>query len=379
MKKIIIILFILLSITSCVEKYWPEMTKYEDVLVVDGVLTNGNEACEVRLSYSSSINNDKLIPINNAELCITDNNNIETSLVETGDGVYQVSDTLFRGQIGNSYQLHIALANGRTYISDIEILKAPSPIDSVYGVHELHEDINFNHDISGIQFYLDNHSNISDTCYYLWKLSQTFEYHSTFDIDYLYVGWFMPNPNPDSLNTCWATSNVDKIFTMSTEHLNNPEITNFPLIYISTQTKQLSVRYSLLVKQLSISKTAFNFWDALRQQDIDQGNLYSRQPLQIRGNVKNINNDDETVLGYFTVAGITKKRIYVNRPVLPFYYDICVPNFDRLAFINFEPPSEWPIYIVYIPDMGKAGANTKSCFDCRLEGGSITPPDFWEN
>ena len=379
MKKTIIILFILFSITSCVEKYWPEMTKYENVLVVDGVLTNGDELCEVRLSYSSSVDNEKLIPINDAELYITDEHNIETQLVETDDGVYQVSDTLFRGQIGNSYQLHIALANGRNYISDMNILTAQSPIDSVFGVQKTHEEISFNHDISGIQFYVNNHSNISDSCYYLWKLSQTFEYQSTFDIDFFYIGYFSPNPNPDSLRNCWRTSNIDKIFTMSTEQLSQPVITNFPLIYISTQTKQLSVRYSLLVKQLSISKTAFNFWDALRQQNIDQGNLYSRQPLQIRGNVKNINDADETVLGYFTVAGITKKRIYINRPVMPFYYDICVPNYDRLAFINFEPPSEWPIYIVKIPNGGIARANTESCFDCRLEGGSITPPDFWEN
>ena len=165
---------------SCVEKYWPDMTKYENVLVVDGMLTNGDEGCEVRLSYSSSVDNGNLIPINDAELYIADKDNIETPLVETDNGVYQASDTLFRGQIGNSYQLHISLANGRNYISDMDILTAPSPIDSVYGVQESHEDININHDISGIQFYLNNHSDISDTCYYLWKLTQTFEYRFYF-------------------------------------------------------------------------------------------------------------------------------------------------------------------------------------------------------
>ena len=193
------------------------------------------------------------------------------------------------------------------------------------------------------------------------------------------MGWFKPNPNSDSLSTCWSTSNVDQIFTMSTEYLKQPEITNFPLIYISTQTKLLSIRYTLLVKQLSISKSAFNFWDALRQQNIDQGNLYSRQPLQIRGNVKNINDADETVLGYFTVAGITKKRIYVNRPILPFYYGICEPDFENIGWIVYESPSDWPIYVVDIPSKGKALGTSEACFDCRLEGGSITPPDFWEN
>jgi len=373
-------LILLLIMTSCIEKYWPEMTKYENVLVVDGELTNGDEVCEVRLSYSSSTNNGSLITISGAELYITDKHNIETAFNEIDNGVYQITDPSFRGQIGNSYQLHIALTNGKEYMSDIDILTAPSPIDSVYGIQESRENINLNHDIYGIRFYLNNHSDISDTCFYLWKLTQTFEYHSSFDIDFLWMGWFKPNPNPDSLSTCWRISNVDKILTMSTEYLSQPVLTNFPLIYISTDTKMLSVRYSLLVKQLSISKNAFNFWDALRQQNIDQGNLYSRQPLQIRGNVKNINDADETVLGYFTVAGITKKRIYVDRPLLPFYYGICDPDFEGVAWLYYEMnPNDWPTYVVDIPNRGKALGTSETCFDCRLEGGSITPPDFWEN
>ena len=43
----------LISITSCIEKYWPEINKYDSVLVVDGLLTNGSDTTVIYLSLSS--------------------------------------------------------------------------------------------------------------------------------------------------------------------------------------------------------------------------------------------------------------------------------------------------------------------------------------
>ena len=377
MKKINIILLILIVITSCVEKYWPEIDSYENLLVVDGLLTNGDEPAVVKLSISSSINNEKLIPLSNAELFITDKNNYEIPLSETDLGTYIVSDSSFRGQAGNSYQLHIHLPDGRNYISEICELASQCPIDSVYGEIESPEISNSDHQIEGIQFYTDFHCNDADTCYYMWKLSQTYKYQSTFDIDWVWEGYFYPFPNPDSLHTCWNTVTVNEIFTFTNKFINQSKFDHFPLVYRSTEGKMLSIRYRLLVKQLSISENTYNFWEALDQQNIDQGNLYSKQPIQIRGNVSNIANPDEAVLGYFTVAGVSEKIIYVNRPPLNFYYNICTPDYD-LRFIRFEPESMWPIYVDDIMFTGWAINGSYVCFDCRLEVVSLTPPDFWE-
>ena len=132
----------------------------------------------------------------------------------------------------------------------------------------------------------------------------------------------------------------------------------------------------MFVNQLSITKKTYDFFDVIEQQNIEQGDLYSKQPIQIKGNVSNINNPNEPVLGYFIVAGITKKRIFIDRPGIPFYYVECVPDYD-LTYIRFEPPSSWPIYIVDIMFTGWAMGHQNNCFDCRLDGGSLTPPDFW--
>ncbi len=382
LKVIIGFTIFLLSVglNSCVEKFWPEITRYDNLLVVDGLLTNEDNPVIVKLAVSSSINDNELIPLSGGSLYITDEDQTEIFLAETEPGTYQVLDSSYRAKIGSDYKLHINLADGRNYESDICRLPPPSPIDSVYGVVQSFDIQNSIRRLWGIQFYIDNHSVTGDTCYYQWRLSQTYKYRSSLNIDYTWEGHYIPYPNPDSLRTCWKTEQINQIYTYSTTHIDPPVINQFPLNFVNTKTRKLSIRYSLLVKQLSISKDAFDFWDALRQQNIEQGNLYSQQPIQITGNVHNMNNLEEDILGYFTVASITEKRIYVVRPaVIPFYYSICDPYKDIVKDILWIAPEFWPIYITDDPDTGLAGGAHKACFDCRLLGGTITPPDFWEN
>ncbi len=379
-KNSITLVCLVVIFTSCVDEFWPNVDKYERLLVVDGLLTNGDDPVKVSLSLTSSINDIEFIPLVGAEVYITDENQGETSLTETESGTYLVLDSSFSGHIGNSYQLHVVLPDGRNYISDTCRLLPPSPIDSVYGLPESFNIENVNNDLHGVQFYVDFHNDLPEKYFHLWKLTQTYKYKSSFNIDFLWIGEIIPYPNPDSLRSCWRTSQVNDIFIFSSKYLDGNDITRFPLVYTSTKTKKLSIRYSLHVDQLSISENAFDFWNALKEQNLDQGNLYSHQPIQIRGNMHNVQDPNESVLGYFTVAGITKKRIYVNRPaVIPFYYDICQPDFEAYSYIAWEPPTNWPIYIVDIMFLGGALGQSNSCFDCRLEGGSITPPDFWED
>ena len=173
-KNIIILLFLLIGITSCIEKYWPKVDKYENVLVVDGLLTNGDEPAAVRLSLSSPLSNDEFIPLSGGTVFISDQNEFDISLTETEPGLYQVLDSSFHGEVGNSYKLHIHLPDGRSYESDICRLEPPSPIDSVYSKVESPEYQTGTHKIEGLQFYIDNHSdNLSDTLYYLWNLQAT--------------------------------------------------------------------------------------------------------------------------------------------------------------------------------------------------------------
>ncbi len=81
--------------------------------------------------------------------------------------------------------------------------------------------------------------------------------------------------------------------------------------------------------------------------------------------------------GAFMVAGVSEKRIYTDRPKLLFFYYICQLDFEPMPWIRFIPESHWPIYLTQT-EYGLAMGRRNMCFDCREEGGTLTPPDFWE-
>ena len=373
-----IVIFILIIFSfSCVDEYYPDVEKYENLLVVDGLVTNGSESVVIRLYNSSPVNNPEIIPHTNAEIYLTNENQFLIPLYEADDGIYKTEDESFRAEIGESYQLHITTDKGKKYISDICKMNSPSPIDSIYGVKENTGTTENSLNFPGVQFYIENHSESADTSYYIWRLVQTYKYRSSFDIDFTWEGEFIPNPDATALRTCWISNVTNDLLVASTEDLEPNTISKFPLNFVSTNTKEMSIRYSLLVKQLSITEKAYRFYEAIAEQNKDQGNMWSKQPIQILGNIRNINDENDPVLGYFIVAGTTEKRIFINRPNIPFYYDECPPDFEGMRFIQFEPQELWPIYIDDIMFLGWARAHSRYCFDCTLSGGETTPPDFW--
>ncbi len=374
----ILLLCITILLTACVEEYWPDLTDYENLLVIEGIMTNQNDTVEVNISRTSSLNYITNNPVQNANVRIVDDNGTEGILYEREPGKYKLLDTSFQRVIGSSYKLIVTLSDGKIYESSYGELLQPNPIDSIYADLKYLPSNFPSIQTQGLEFYIDNHSVSNDTANYLWRMWQTYKYKATFTLNYLWEGEYIEVNDPDSLQTCYRTIKVDDIVTYSTKYLSDSKLIGYPILFTSTETKILSIRCSLLVEQLVISSKDYDFWEAVREQEQNQGDLYSHQPFQVRGNIKNISDDNEVVLGNFTVAGSTKKRIFVNRPAkLKYYYTICAPDFESIQFIYDFGPLTWPVYVTEIPGQGLALGANDGCFDCQLEGGSLIPPSFW--
>ncbi len=348
---------------------------------MDGMITNEPCPYTVRLTISAPIDSAELIPYPNCQLTISDDQGNVNNLTETVPGVYMTSPNGIQGVIGRAYQLQIQTPGGQIYESLFEELKAPVGLDSVYGIIEYRQDQNFTYDLVGYQFYLDTEMAEQDSSFFLWRADAMYHYQSDFTIRWYYDGtlnWFH---GPDSLYNCWKSYRVARIFTGSTQSLNLPKIDKYALHYVNTESRQLSVRYSLFVQQLTISEDAYEFWNGIEEQSAGQENLYAKQPFQISGNVHNIDNDAEPVLGYFMVAGISEKRIFMDRPPgnIPFHYSICEldnGDFHSYAQLSMADPVFYPIYAIETPG-GRRAVPSQECVDCRRKGGTITKPDFW--
>ena len=367
---------------SCTDRYWPEIDKYDNLLVVDGGITDMPGPYTIRLSLSSPVDSSVFRPFAGCLVTVMDDEGYSGTFMEVEPGVYQSDADGLRGVAGRQYRLEIHTPDDRAYASQFEVLQTPVQIDSVFAVVEKREVQGYPHDQEGYQFYLDTETAPSDTNYFLWRLEATYQYQSDFTIRWIFDGeldWFY---NPDSLFNCWSSYVVDDFFTMSTSSLSTPVVKDFPLHYVNTETRQLSVRYSLLVRQYTLNREAFEFWDALRKQSESQGSLYGSQPYQLRGNVRNLSDDSEPVLGCFLVAGIDVRRIFVDRPPYPvkFYYPVCdldEADFEAYGQMWMADPVTYPIYAIET-NGGRRAVPPKGCVDCRLKGGSIIKPVFWK-
>lgn len=362
---------------SCVEEYWPDVSKYENLLVVSGGISNQEGPCTVRLSVSSSIDYPRYIPYPECNVAIRDDMGNSEQLFETEPGVYKTKAKGIHGEVGRAYMLTIRTPDGKHYESYYSSIKEPVGIDSVYGLVEYHQTNDPEVDEVGIQFYLNTELSGSDSTFFFWDLTETYEYHSDWTLDYLYEGEFKRFHDPDTFYTCWKTESINKILTQNALGLQKPQILNFPLHYVTTETKKLSERYSLLVKQHIIDMDAQEYWYKINNMVAEEGSLYARQPYQVTGNVRNVNDPEEPVLGVFMASSVVTKRIFVDRPLgIDFSYPFCYPDTDIRGFI-YWPPAFWPIY-AYLTDDDQFAHGPKECFDCTLSGGELEKPDFWD-
>jgi hypothetical protein len=380
--KVILLIATSVLFTSCVDEYWPVLDKYENLLVVDGYISNEPGPYTVILSMSSKLDERQNIPVTNASVVIMDDQGGSETLTEIDPGTYITSSTGIQGTIGRQYKIKIITSGGKNYESGFEEIKNPVEIDTVFPEVEYHALDNLTHNRVGYQFYLNTASAVSDTNYYLARLEATYEYRADFLITLVYDGTLRPFTNSDSLQTCWRTYKVQEIFSYTDKNQSEPAVTDVPLNYVDTETRELAIRYSLLVKQFTLSETAYKFWNSIKEQNSNQGGLYNTQPYQIRGNLVNTSDPEEPVLGYFMVAGVAKRRIFVTPDMLPvtFYYPVCVlgqQDYESMSSVFLSNPSDWPIYVT-TDDFGTPALPAPECMDCRKSGGTIVKPDFWE-
>ncbi len=376
MKKInqaIFILVITFFALGCKEEILFKSSGYQPTLIVDGLLTN-NEPCTVKISYSSPVNFPEFATVENCEVSIIENDNHRVDLSETEPGIYVTSPGDLIGIPGNSYSLYVKTPNGNEYSTKPQLMSECVDIDSVYTELTTKEDADYVHGLPGYQFSISTKRSLIDDNYFLWTMIETYQYHADYTLfgmfnkygEFVEVGTDTSNLY-NELYWCWKTQNTGYLVTATTNNLSTPQISKQPILFVGTDTRKLQKRYSLLVNQYIINEEAYTFWKNIQDQSSNDNFLVANQPFKITGNVKNLENPNEPVYGYFTVASLDQRRVFVDEPIAPFYYTIC--------FVNYEEPHISNFWV--ISEEGLLGTVFERCLDCTSLGGITEKPDFW--
>lgn len=387
--KSIIVFLLFLFIFGCKDEFLLETSNYKPIMVVDGMITNDNGPYVIKISNSSPINQYKESPYENCTVTIYDNTDFSEVLTEKEPGIYTTNSAGIIGEVGKSYRISILTPDGIEYGSDFQELKEP------IGISDLSADLvsvnteDFPEGLPGYLFYVSTETSNNKNNFFLWKAEETYEFTVDFDLLDIIFGKAALDTNDllripivnnykDNFFRCWETKDVNNIYTAKTSNLSSQTINKQPLLFVGTDSKKLQIRYSLLLNQYIINEDAYYFWKGIEDQVSEENFLVANQPYNIVGNIRNLNNSGEKVLGYFTVAAVTKKRIFVNSPNTPLYYNVCslITNPSEIFYIlDKEKP---PFYLIeYDNSYGFGILRYEYCVNCTLSGGKNTKPDFW--
>ncbi len=402
-RKLIFLIALTFILYTCIEPI--PATIGEDsntLLVVDALISDEYSDYQVFLSRSISNINEEVIPETGATVSVEDDLGMLAEFVETEDGLYESNRDLFRGVPGKSYTLHIQTKNGSTYISDPYMMNQPSMVDSIYYVPGNHPDSVTDNSFTGLRLFVNGHADADEIEYLRWTYNEDWKFAIPF-------GYNLELPTPDggwvpveSKKYCWKSDVSHDINILAFGNQSEKSIQDKELFFIDSENSdKLVQRYSVQVKQYSISKEEYEFWRKLEESNTNVGNIFGEQPYTIKGNLRNTSDPDELVLGYFSVAGCATKRLYIDNAELrsyrlPYddYYNSC--GYDSLMFndLNMNAFEVYENYVLndfynyelafwIIPANSMSttpiglAASTPQCCDCSLQG-DLNAPEYWE-
>jgi hypothetical protein len=110
----------------------------------------------------------------------------------------------------------------------------------------------------------------------------------------------------------------------------------------------------------------------------ERGGLYERQPFTIVGNMHNITNPDQEVLGFFAASSVKSKRIFVrNVENLNLEFQpVCSPSVLRKGLIEISV-EDYPAFLYGTEEGYAMVLLSNDCVDCLTLGGTNVKPEFW--
>lgn len=345
----------LLLLSTCIERIpLDESLSGTPLLVVSGEITDAPGPYKVALSFvSPTLKAYEGNVLRGAEVYITDQEGNRNDLAEVFEepGTYITDSSSFRGETENTYQLHIVTPSGKTYASLPETMPTVVPIDSIYFELENRPSINElgrTLDQWGLQFYVKTAASNGKTAFYRWRWAETYQFIAPLVRELQLV-----------IPVCYRSSASTRAISIaSTLGLSRNRIERQQLNFAPKRGLRFQRRYSLLVQQYALSERAYSFWENVQAQQEDVGSIFSPPPSPIVGNMYNIDDDREVVLGYFQASAVTEKRIFVTRSDVPREPGVRPGGFEDCG-PNTEQPADY-------------------CYDCSLMPGITTEtPAFW--
>ena len=303
---------ILISATAgCIEEFNAGTIEFEDAIVIEASITNELKFQKILLSRTFKFEENGPQAESGAIVQVTSSSNITYTFNETEPGVY-ISDIQFSAQHDTGYQLSITSSNGRAYTSELtELTSSSSSIDNVSAARETNVD-----GVDGIVIYLDSSDPTNSSRYYAYEFEETYQIiapqwvQDQFIITSDNPFSFTIGPRTEEERECYKTEKSQGRLITSTDLLSEDRISKYPVTFFPIDDIRNNSRYSILVKQHTISAASHRFFETLNNLSSSESLFSQNQPGFLASNIFSTTDLEEKVLGYFEVSAIVQERFF---------------------------------------------------------------------
>lgn len=353
-------------------------------LVVEGFINTGaTDSTFIKLSRTVTISdNITANPETKAVINVENAQGSVYTLAEIRNGTYAAPPLSLDAT--KQYRIRIKTSNGKTYLSDFVDVKVAPPIDSVgYAVKS-----------NGIQLYVNTHDPANNTRYYKYTYQETWRFHTKFYTGYISNGvYLLPRTPEQNINYCFSGDNSATTIINSTASYTRDVVDQFPITFVDATSEKIQVRYSILLKQEALTKDAYVYWQNMQKSTSQLGGIFDSQPSQLMGNVHNIANALEPVIGYISAGIQQQKRIFIDYADLPqtwatadpygciidSAFNVKAQNHPYSPLVSFLilPPIRAFAIEPFTVSGGGYSFTLPRCADCTTRG-TLQTPAFWK-
>jgi hypothetical protein len=112
---------------------------------------------------------------------------------------------------------------------------------------------------------------------------------------------------------CWVTEYSQNAMVSNNQNAKRPEFNNVQVAQVPVTWKKFQAKFYIKVEQLNLSEEVYEFWKNVQSQQDGTGSIFQPNVIQIKGNIRCVNDPEQEVAGIFSVAGSTTRDLFIKR------------------------------------------------------------------
>ncbi len=336
MKRSALFLLSLTLFNSCLDRINIDIPNTTLPIVIDGLITDEPGPYTIQITRAAQLEENLNFKkfISAKSVTIFDNEGNSEQLSETEIGVYQTDPNGMRGVVGREYFIRIETRDGKIYESVPDKMNPVGKVDDLYYEFETFQPI-ADPTQYGFRIYADAQSVANGNNLFRWKFSGIFEIDTWPELHTVGLDGNPCVPDPrgciDALDgsctccRCWVHVPEKLPRVSDNQFVSNGVFKKIEVGYVPIEYFPFLIKYRLEVKQMSLSRMAFEYWKTVQSQKEGTSSLFQPPTGKTRSNLFEKNGSSE-VQGIFYAAAVQKKQTYITNSDLPIDIEVATWN-----------------------------------------------------